>query len=408
MAEIAVHGYVADGFEAVREAFEENLVSGGDVGASCCVTVEGETVVDLWGGFADEARTRLWERDTIANVFSTTKTMTALVALLLADRGLLDLDAPVARYWPEFAANGKAGVKVSHLLSHSSGVSGSRVPLTTEDLYDWEKVTALLAAQAPLWEAGTASGYHVTTFGYLVGEVVRRITGKTLGTVFREEIAGPLGADFHIGLAASEDARVAEIVPWPAAVRNAKPQFTEVQEVSFMNMPFDVATTIQTRAWRAAEIPAVNGHGNARSVAEIHALLANGGVAKGKRFLSEAGARKVLEQQIEGKDLVMAHLPPARFGLGFALPGPLLAIDLPNPNTVHWGGGGCSWIFIDMDARTTMAYVANKMDTKSMSDPRPFRVLRSMWKALGIREGVGVVTGLACFLLSAICWGCSS
>ena len=202
-----LHGRsMSDGFPDVRAVFEDNLASGADVGASFCATVEGETVVDLWGGFADAARTRPWREDTIVNVYSTTKTMTALTALLVADRGELDFEAPVARYWPEFAANGKDGVTVAHLMSHSAGLSGWREPITREDLYDWEKVTALLAAQAPFWKPGTASGYHALTQGYLVGEVVRRITGRSLGTVFREEIAEPLGADFHIGLPASEDA----------------------------------------------------------------------------------------------------------------------------------------------------------------------------------------------------------
>ena len=162
-------------------------------------------VVDLWGGWADVAKTRPWEKDTIVNVYSTTKTMTALCALILADRGELDFDAPVARYWPEFAANGKAAVKVSHLMSHSAGLSGWKEPLKPEDIYDWDKAVALLAAQAPYWEPGTASGYHAVTQGYLVGEVVRRISGRSLGTFFREEVAGPLGADFHIGLPARED-----------------------------------------------------------------------------------------------------------------------------------------------------------------------------------------------------------
>jgi CubicO group peptidase (beta-lactamase class C family) len=386
MPESTVHGFVADKFGPVRDAFEANLASGADVGASCCATLEGETVVDLWGGFANEAKTRPWESNTIVNVFSTTKTMTALTALLLADRGELEFDAPVAKYWPEFAANGKERIKVSHLMSHSSGLSGWREPLKTEDLYDWEKMTSLLAAQAPLWEPGTASGYHVVTFGFLIGEVVRRITGKSLGVVFREEIAEPLDTDFHIGLPASEDSRVAGIVPWPAPQSSAKPVFTEVQELTFMNMPFEAATTTQTRAWRAAEIPAVNGHGNARSIAGIHSILANGGIANGKRFMSEAGCRKTMELQIEGPDLIMSHLPPARFGMGFALPGPLLSLDLPNPNTIHWGGGGCSWIFIDMDARTTFAYAANKMDRKPLSDPRPFGAMKAMWQALGIRS----------------------
>ena len=391
MPESIVHGFVADKFSSVRDAFEANLASAADVGASCCVTVEGETVVDLWGGFADEAKTKPWERNTIVAVHSTTKTMTALTALLLADRRELDFNEPVARYWPEFAANGKERIKVSHLMSHSSGLSGWKEPLKTEDLYDWEKMTSLLAAQAPLWEPGTASGYHVVTFGFLIGEVVRRITGKSLGAVFREEIAEPLDADFHIGLAASEDSRVAETIPWPAPQTVVKPVFSEIQELTFMNMPYDIATTIRTRAWRAAEIPAVNGYGNARSIAGIHSILANGGVARGKRFMSEAGCRKAREQQIEGPDLIMSHLPPARFGMGFALPGPLLALDLPNPNTLHWGGGGSSWIFIDMDARTTFAYAANKMDRRPLSDPRPFRTIKAMWQSLGIRAAEEVV-----------------
>jgi CubicO group peptidase (beta-lactamase class C family) len=195
-----VQGFAQEQYAPVRAAFADNLASGVDLGAALCVTVDGETVVDLWGGFADAARTRPWQRDTIVNVFSTTKTVTALTALLLADRGELDVDAPVKRYWPEFAANGKDRVKVSHVLSHSAGLPIWRQPMRTEDLYDWEKATALLAAQPPDWEPGTACGYHALTQGYLIGEVVRRITGRSLGTVLREEITEPLDADFHIGL----------------------------------------------------------------------------------------------------------------------------------------------------------------------------------------------------------------
>jgi len=394
MQENNVRGFVRDGFRAVRDAFEENLASGADVGASCCATLRGETVVDLWGGFADEAMTRPWQKDTILTVYSTTKTMVALTALLLADRGELDFQAPVAKYWPEFAANGKAGIKVSHVMSHASGLSGWREPVTAmEDLYDWEKMTALLAAQAPLWEPGTASGYHSITFGFLIGEVVRRIAGKSVGTVFREEIAEPLGGDFHIGLPASEDSRVADIIPlaMPQVTPEQAGKFalSQIQEVTFRNLPGDYpwagsTAVAKTRGWRSAEIPAVNGHGNARSVGEIHCVLANGGVAKGRRIMSEAGCRKALELQIEGPDLVMSPMPPARFGMGFALPGPLLDLELPNPNTIHWGGGGCSWIFIDMDARTTFAYVANKVDRRPLGDPRPFRAIRAFWGSPGL------------------------
>jgi CubicO group peptidase (beta-lactamase class C family) len=380
MADGSVQGFVYDGFEPVRTQFEENLSSGADVGASVCVTRNGETVVDLWGGFADAARTRPWVKDTIINVYSTTKTMTALTALLIADRGLLDFDAPVARYWPEFAANGKGHVKVSHLMSHSAGLSGWKEKITKEDLYDWEKMTSLLAAQAPYWEPGTAAGYHALTQGYLVGEVVRRITGKSLGTVFREEIAEPLGADFYIGLPASEDARVAELIPpKPGTGSGEGASQSEVQANMATNPQIDVSET-RKRAWRGAEIPAAGGTGNARSVAEIHVILANGGVAKGKRFMSEAGCRKALELQVEGKDLVMGV--PARFGLGFGLAGGMF--PLPNPNSMFWGGYGGSIILIDMDARTTIAYVMNRMEGTTTGDLRGLGFAMAAWQALGV------------------------
>lgn len=198
--------------------------------------------------------------------------------------------------------------------------------------------------------------------------------------MFREEIAEPLGADFHIGLPSQEDAGVAELIPFVLSESSRNVVLSEIEEITLRNMPLDVANT-RTHDWRAAEIPAVNGHGNARSVAEIHAMLANGGVAKGKRFLSETGCRKALEQQIEGPDLVMRRMP-ARFGVGFALPGPLLKLSLPNPNTIYWAGGGCSLIIIDMDARTTFSYVANKMEPTPLADPRPFRLIEAMWRVM--------------------------
>ena len=377
MADGSVQGFVHDRFAPVREQFEANLASGADVGASFCATVEGETVVDLWGGYADEARTRPWERDTIVNVYSTTKTMTALTALLLADRGELDFAAPVARYWPEFAANGKAGVTVGQLMSHSSGLSGWKESVSEADLYDWDKVTALLAAQAPFWAPGTASGYHGMTQGFLVGEVVRRITGKSIGTVFREEIAEPLDADFYIGLPASEDARVADLIPPPPGMAMGDGAQNELQANMARNPHLDVAVT-RSRAWRGAEIPAAGGTGNARAVAEIHAILANGGVAKGKRFMSEAGCRKALELQVEGTDLILGM--PARFGLGFGLAGGMM--PLPNPNSMFWGGYGGSLALIDMDARTTYGYAMNKMAGTTTGDMRAFGLVMAMFQAL--------------------------
>ena len=377
MARDIADGFVQDKFAGAKAAFEANFESGADVGASFCATKDGETVVDLWGGWADAEKTRPWTRDTIVNVYSTTKTMTFLCALILADRGELDFDAPVAKYWPEFAANGKTEVKVSHLMAHSAGLSGWREPMQKEDLYDWEKATSLLAAQAPLWPPGAQSGYHAITQGYLIGEVVRRITGRTIGTFFRQEIAEPLGADFWIGLPASEDARVADLIPPPPGGTLADMAQTEIQKISLTNPSVDVLET-RTRAWRGAEIPAGGGTGNARSVAEIHAILANGGVAKGKRFLSEAGCRKALELQIEGTDLVLGL--PARFGMGFGLPS--ATVPLPNPNTIYWGGYGGSLIVIDMDARTTFAYVMNKMGDGTQGDLRAFGIMGAMWAAL--------------------------
>jgi len=363
----------------VKDVMAASLESGGDLGASFCVTQGGETIVDIWGGYADAAKMKPWVKDTIVNVYSTTKTMTALTALLIADRGQLDFDAPVARYWPEFAANGKERVKVSHLMSHAAGLSGWKETITKADLYDWEKCTSLLAAQAPYWEPGTASGYHALTQGYLVGEVIRRITGKTVGTVFREEIAGPLGADFHIGLPASEDARVAELIPPPPGAAIGDRAETPLQANMSSNPGIDVGET-KTRAWRGAEIPAAGGTGNARSVAEIHTILANGGVAKnGKRVMSEAGCRKALELQIEGQDLILGT--PARFGMGFGLAGG--AVPLPHPNSMFWGGYGGSVIVIDMDARTTFSYVMNKMQGTTMGDMRGFALLNAAWAALG-------------------------
>jgi len=181
-----MHGMCTDRFAAVRDTLQRSLDEGRDVGASVAVFLDGEPVVDLWGGSADPERSVPWGPDTITNVFSTTKTMTALCALILADRGELDVHAPVARYWPEFKASGKEGVEVRHLLGHTAGLSGWAEPLAPEDLADWERCTSLLAAQEPWWEPGSASGYHAATQGYLVGEVVRRVSGRTLGTFFRE------------------------------------------------------------------------------------------------------------------------------------------------------------------------------------------------------------------------------
>ena len=375
MSQTEIHGTVEPRFAAVRDAFAQNFANGDENGAAFCMTLEGRPVVDIWGGFADEAQTRPWQQDTIVNVYSTTKTMTALTALYLADKGALKFEDPVAKYWPEFAAAGKADVTVAHLMSHSAGLSGWKEPLTREDLYDWEKATSLLAAQAPYWAPGTAPGYHAMTQGYLVGEVIRRVAGETVGAVFRKEIAEPLGADFHIGLPATEDHRVADLTPPPASGTlgqgTADPLITNMAS----NPPINPLDT-RTRAWRAAEIPAAGGTGNARSVALVHTILANGGFAGGKQIMSEAGCRKALELQIEGNDKILGI--PVRYGLGFGLPGGVA--NFPNPNTIFWGGYGGSLAVIDMDQHATYAYAMNKMAPTTTGDTRAFGMLMAAWQ----------------------------
>jgi leucyl aminopeptidase/CubicO group peptidase (beta-lactamase class C family) len=288
-----VSGTITDTrFEAMRDVLQRNLDSGADLGASVAVAVDGELVVDLWGGWTDAEHTRPWEADTIVNVWSTTKTMMALSALVLVDRGELDPDQRVAHYWPEFAQQGKGDIEVRHLLGHTSGVSGWEQPVTVDDLYDWEKSTSMLAAQAPWWEPGTTSGYHALNQGHLVGEVIRRITGKQLGSFFADEIAGPVGADFHIGLDPAEFDRVSPILPPPPLPIDPATIDPASVMVKTFSGPAPEATVCHTSEWRQADIGAANGHGNARSVARIQSAITNGGVPVEPRAVSVCCRRR--------------------------------------------------------------------------------------------------------------------
>ncbi|MEZ5561280.1 MAG: serine hydrolase domain-containing protein [Pseudomonadales bacterium] len=373
-----IQGHCDARFEPVRAAFERNFREHGDVGASVAVSLEGEMVVDLWGGHRDAAGSMPWEQDTIVNVYSTTKTMAALCALLLADRGELDLHAPVARYWPEFAQNGKERVQVCHFLSHSAGLSGMDEPIVGDDLYDWDKVVTALARQAPWWEPGSASGYHAITQGFLIGEVVRRITGRSLGTFFREELAAPLGADFHIGTPAEFWARIGELIP-PSQGPGQQGDPDGVAARTFAN-PAANAHASGMPGWRLAEIPAANGHGNARSVVRVQTLVANRGSSGGKRLLSEAGAARVFEEQIRGRDLVLGV--PLRFGMGYGLSSDLMPMG-PNEHIAYWGGWGGSTVVVDQDARLCISYVMNRMESSLMGDPRGFSLTQAMYQSLG-------------------------
>jgi CubicO group peptidase (beta-lactamase class C family) len=360
-----IHGTYDERFAQVRDVLAANLDAGLDLGASVAVFLRGEPVVDIWGGYVDDAKTRPWEQDTIINVWSTTKTMAALCSLILADRGELDLHAPVARYWPEFAAAAKERVEVRHLLAHTAGLSGWAEPVSIEDLYDWEKATSLLAVQEPWWSPGTASGYHAVTQGYLVGEVVRRVTGQTLGTFFANEVAGPLGADFHIGTPSECDDRVAPVVPPPSlADQLGAIDPDSVAARTFSNPVLDASVSFEI-PWRRAEIPAANGHGNARSVGVIQSVLACGGEVGGVRLLSEKGCEAVFEEQANGTDLVLGV--PLRFGVGYGLSGELLPIG---PRACFWGGWGGSLIIADYDLNLVVTYVMNKMESGLVGDVR--------------------------------------
>lgn len=377
-----IHGFCDEKFAEVRELFERNFAEEGEVGASFAVTVEGEFVVDLWAGHADKAQTRPWQEDTIVNVYSTTKTMSFICALVLADRGLLDFDAKVTTYWPEFGQNGKENTLVRHFMSHSAAVPGF-VPALTDatQLYDWEACTNNLASQAPWWEAGTKSGYHAITQGYLIGELIRRVSGKTIGCFFREEIAGPLGADFHIGMDESDFPRVAEMIPDPTPPSGGA--FDDMDSESIPARVFASAPAgteaVNTPAWRAAEIPAAGGHGNARSVVRAQTALANGGSAFGVELLSAAGSRRILEEQTNGPDAVL--LLPIRFGMGYAFPNELMPMS-PNENAMFWGGAGGSTIVVDQDARVCLSYVMNQMKAAIVGDKRGGRLGKAVYRSL--------------------------
>jgi CubicO group peptidase (beta-lactamase class C family) len=373
-----VHGSCDDRFKGVRDVLAANLDAGDDLGISAAVTIDGQSVVDVWGGFADVEKTAPWAEDTITNVWSTTKTMTSLCALVLVDRGLLDVHAPVATYWPEFAANGKEVIEVRHLMSHTSGVSAWAQPVQLEDLYDWEKSTSMLAAQEPWWEPGTASGYHLLNQGHLVGEVIRRIDGRSLGNFFAEEVAGPLGADFHIGLPAEHDHRVANVVPPPPLPLDFENLDMEsVQIKSFLGPMID-ASASSTEAWRRAEIGAANGHGNARSVARIQSVVANGGAVDGVRLLSPATIDLIFDEQSNGEDLVIGM--PLRFGIGYGLPIPEIPY-IPAGKICFWGGWGGSLIVVDTERRMTAAYMMNKMQAGLVGSPQSEAFIREVYRA---------------------------
>lgn len=373
-----IHGKYDEKFKSIVDSFENQYKLDLDIGSSLAVTCEGELVVDVWAGSRDKEQTLPWEKDTIVNVFSSTKNATSLCAYILADRGQLDFFAPVCQYWPEFAQKGKENILVSHIMSHSSGLPGWDEPVAGNDLYYPDKVAALFETQEPWWEPGTALGYHAISVGNLMGEIIKRISGKTVGNFFKDEIADPLDIDFHIGLEDKHYSRVAEI---HQAVESNPEDIFELEEGSVMQKVMTngiiTAPDANTPEWRRAEIPAAGGHGNGRSIAESMALIANGGTYKGKRIFSEDLIQYALEEQVRGNDLVLVE--PLRWGIGFGLP-----IDNTSwmgyleEGACFWAGWGGSMSIADTNKKVSFGYTPCLMEEGAIGADRSQNLVRTL------------------------------
>lgn len=371
----AVQGTCDPAFEPLRDLLARNLADGTDLGASLAVVRDGELVVDLWGGEARPGEP--WQEDTVVQVWSVTKTMAALTALVLADRALLDLDAPVASYWEGFKDD---RVLVRHLLSHTSGHSGWTEQLSLEGLYDLEAANRLLAEQDPWFEPGSASGYNMVSYGHLVDGLVRAVTGKPLADVFRDEVAGPLGADFHLGVDPGVLPRCADLVP----PRGGSIDFSALPEGNLLvptlvNPMLDPAAW-NTPEWRGVSLAGVNGHGNARGIARAQSVVSHGGEVGGVRLLSDATIDRIFEVQAEGPDLVL--MAPLRWGIGYALPSPAVS-SVPGGRVCWWTGYGGAIVVNDLDRRITFAYAENRMEGAHMvSSPRTDGYVRTAFECV--------------------------
>jgi len=361
---MTVEGSCHPSYEPLRDLLASRLADGSEAGASVAVVHDGELVADLWGGEA--APGEPWREDTIVQVWSVTKTMAALTVLVLADRGVLDLDAPVASYWPEFRRH---DVLVRHLLAHTSGMAGWTETLDVAGLLDLEHSERMLAEQEPWWEPGTASGYHMVSYGHLLDGLVRAATGSPLADQFRELVAAPLGADFHLGVPDSAMARCADLVPPPPGGLDLSllPE-GNLLVPTIVNPLLDVGGFCNTAPWRAVSVAGANGHGNARSIARAQSVVSHGGEVDGVRLLSPATIDRIFEVQAEGPDLVL--MVPLRWGIGYALPQPATAPAVPDGRVCWWTGYGGAIVVNDLDRRTTVAYAMNRMDNHFTSSAR--------------------------------------
>jgi len=382
--DIEIQGKLEPGFEKVKEVFKANWESY-ELGASFSVVLKGRTVVDIWGGFLDTEFTKPWQEDTLVNVYSTTKGMGALAAAILADEGKLDYQARVVDYWPEFGAEDKDRVTVAQLLSHQAGLCGVSEKLVIEDLYDWNKMTRLLAAQKPHWEPGTAAGYHAVTWGYLPGEIIRRITGRTLGTFFHERAAGPLEADFFIGLPDSEMGRVSNMngpnrARVPQKMTDPPPKMPALYPIALSNPVIRPYKDASSYAWRKAEIAAANGQANARGIARIYGALANGGQIDGIRIISRKGIEIATVEEVDGSRPNLVTGRVMRFARGFGLN--VEENYGPNPNAFGHSGAGGSVGFADPEANIGVGYAMNQMQVNENDEPRAQLLIKATYDCL--------------------------
>ena len=374
---LAVGGAAEPRFAAVADAFRLNWKEGRDLGARFTALVGGRVVVDLAGGWSDRARTAAWNGATLAPVFSVSKLVSAVMLARLVDAGRLDYAQPVAEVWPEFAQNGKGAVTVEQALSHQAGLSGFPEPMDAADWFDWELICTRLAAMTPLWPPGTASGYHPVTWGYLAGEIFRRVDGRTLGRALREDVAGPLGLDLWIGLPESEDARVAQMQK-PDTV----PRFGEINAPTRAAFLTKWATPAgrSSADWRRMEIPSTNGHATSAALARLMAALAGGGALDGVRVLSAEGVAAMARARICGDDLVLKNF--TCWGAGVMRNEGRLAYG-PGLHTFGHSGWGGACAFADPERGVAAAYVMNRQSSDLVGDPRPKRLIAAVYAALG-------------------------
>ncbi|MGV2915753.1 serine hydrolase domain-containing protein [Streptomyces alfalfae] len=377
---IAVEGTSTDRFTRLRETLAAHIESGNEIGASLALDIDGVMEVDIWGGHADTARTVPWERDTLVNLWSTTKTLSSLAALVLVDRGALDLCRPVADYWPEFAAQGKETIEVRHVLAHTSGLAGWQQPFTVEDLYDWTTASTRLAEQEPWWKPGAASAYHMQTQGQLVGELVRRVSGRTLTEFVEAEIAKPLRADIQIGAREADWPRIAALVP-PSQLPELPPGL-DPESIFTRTLLGSPARDehVDTPQWRRAELGALNGHGHARGLVRALSAISLRGQANGHRLLSEETVDKIFDVQSDGVDLFLGV--PVRWGIGYALADPRTIPGMPTGRICFWVGRGGSIVMMDLDRRVTFAYTMNRLGGDILASGRTREYIRHVYDAL--------------------------